>query len=208
MVSVCLPLRAKDETLEPAVDGSTSSRSLDEGQSARARPGSIARKFHRDQGNPADAAPGSNDRSRQAHRGRRRRWLDRREETRLGLNGRNRDTDHDGIPDNRDPMPLFAMPSAQPGEDDRILQRALFAVFGLTGAPHALFIDSDSKRLHVESNAGPMLDGGAREGIRVGWRLVEKREAGRPSRCRTTKVRSRPVRSSQASNEKGPNGLW
>jgi hypothetical protein len=103
-------------------------------------------------------------------------WTDV-EERRLGLNSRNRDTDNDGIPDDRDPMPLFATPAARPDEDERILQRAIFASFGLTGAPHALFVGPGSRRLHMDSSAGPMLYGqptNAQEGILVGWRLVDK----------------------------------
>ena len=63
-------------------------------------------------------------------------WTDIEEE-RLGLNPRMKDTDGDGAADGEDSSPNANIPEAN-SEDDLIIQRALFAVFGLGGSRYLL----------------------------------------------------------------------
>jgi hypothetical protein len=87
------------------------------------------------------------------------------------------DTDKDGIPDDPrfDALVCEGHHAAQRGPP--IVRRAIFATFGLSGSPYALFVYPDSTAVHIDSNAAPMLYDQrpkTSRGIRVGWRLVEK----------------------------------
>jgi hypothetical protein len=109
-------------------------------------------------------------------------WTDL-EEAQLGLDPAEKDSDGDGIADDRDSTPLFDARTGQPSEEDRILQRAIFANFGMTGASHALFADVKARRLQLYGIPGPIIytdsDQPLRErggGVHVSWRLLERGE--------------------------------
>jgi hypothetical protein len=107
-------------------------------------------------------------------------WTDL-EETELGLNPNSPDSDSDGLRDDRDAAPLFAPRAGVTSEDGEILQRAVFAVFGLTGASHALFAESKAHRLQLQGLPGPVIysdsdrpvvDRGG--GVQVSWRVIDR----------------------------------
>jgi hypothetical protein len=86
-------------------------------------------------------------------------WTDV-EEQRLGLNPQRADTDGDGLADGEDPCPAFASPKGQPGdEESQIIQRALFATFGLSEANYLLLVRPESPKVQVWGYRGPILYG-------------------------------------------------
>ena len=100
------------------------------------------------------------------------------EEQRLGLSPRNRDTDGDGIPDGDDTVPDFA-PSTR-SDEDLILQKAVFATFGISGARYTMFAARDvlpiqpwGSRAYVIYNM-PRSNIGA---VRVQWKITKKTES-------------------------------
>jgi hypothetical protein len=112
-------------------------------------------------------------------------WTDV-EEVRLGLNAANSDSDGDGIPDGRDVCPNFSANDADPKDEDlQILQRAVFATFGLSRSRSLLLVGPDSKKLVIWGYRGPVIYGHDVKswtpkhqygGIFVNWR-IRKRSA-------------------------------
>jgi len=109
-------------------------------------------------------------------------WTDREEE-RLGLNPQKRDTDGDGIPDGSDVCPLYPKSERPPSEDEIILQKAVFAAFGLTGSRQLLFVTPSAQKIHVSGYGGPILfdrpipKDGSEGGPYVSWKIVSKTES-------------------------------
>jgi hypothetical protein len=84
-------------------------------------------------------------------------WTDV-EEKRLGLNPSQADSDGDAIPDGRDVCPDYAAsPGDDKSEDAQILQRAVFASFGLTGSRYLLIVENDSRRAQLCGYGGPII---------------------------------------------------
>ena len=117
-------------------------------------------------------------------------WTDI-EELRLGLDPNNPDTDGDGLADGADPCPNFAPPkSDETNEEVQILQKAVFATFGLSGSRQLLIVgpsaeqgaDPTSQKIQVWGYPGPVIyreDTGVtwrnehgRGGIFVNWRVA------------------------------------
>ena len=94
----------------------------------------------------------------------------------LDMNWREADSDHDGIPDGRDDAPLLSGLTVKIEEDDQILQRAVFAMFGLTDAPAALFVKSGVRRFHPFGLPGPVFYAERETGVRVTWKITAKAE--------------------------------
>lgn len=112
-------------------------------------------------------------------------WTDI-EEQRLGLDPKRADTDGDGVEDGRDVCPDYAPPALDAVEEDaEIIQRAFFAMFGLTGSRHVIFAGGRNlRRVQLWGYGGPVLYGadvGAfrkrfPEGsVSVGWTVGEKK---------------------------------
>jgi len=84
-------------------------------------------------------------------------WTDL-EESRLGLDPGNADTDGDGIVDGDDVTPDYA---AQAGEDESdevmVIQKAIFATFGFTGSRHLLIVGTKSRKVQIWGYCGPIL---------------------------------------------------
>ena len=111
-------------------------------------------------------------------------WTDL-EEARLGLDAHRRDSDGDGIPDGQDVSPNKAIQVNPNDEDYKILQRALFAVFGLGGSRHLLLVANETVPVEIPGNKGPVIFGenvpswtgkGRQGGVFVKWR-IRKRSA-------------------------------
>jgi hypothetical protein len=111
-------------------------------------------------------------------------WTDLEEE-RLGLDPHEIDSDGDGSPDGRDVCPDYAPgPEDARNENLRILQKAIFATFGLTGSRDLLLVDQGSEKLQVWGYEGPILYDTSRDqgtqhrtgGLRVKWRITSKSE--------------------------------
>jgi len=84
-------------------------------------------------------------------------WTDV-EEQRLGLNPGREDTDGDGISDGMDPCPNFAPPAAhETSEEIQILQKALFATFGLSDSRYVLIVGPKSVKAQVWGYPGPII---------------------------------------------------
>lgn len=84
-------------------------------------------------------------------------WTDLEEE-RLGLDPKNADTDGDGLADGMDPCPNFAPPqNVETNEDAVILQKAIFATFGLSGSQNFLIVGTNSMRAQIWGYAGPIV---------------------------------------------------
>jgi hypothetical protein len=117
-------------------------------------------------------------------------WTDI-EEQRLGLDPNKPDTDGDGLADGMDPCPNFAPPKgAETNENAQILQRAVFATFGLSGSRYLLIAgpsaeripDPTSEKIQVWGYLGPIIyredTGGSWRndhgygGIFVSWRVT------------------------------------
>jgi len=105
-------------------------------------------------------------------------WTDM-EEARLETDPHDPDSDGDGVPDGADVCPLYAAPKAEASDDAIILQKAIFAAFGLTGSRQLLYVTPDSPKVHVFGYGGPVLfdhpiiaDG--QPGPYVAWRIAER----------------------------------
>jgi hypothetical protein len=108
-------------------------------------------------------------------------WTDI-EEKRLGLDPANPDADGDSLRDGDDPCPRFAPPpNAARDEQTQILQRAIYATFGISGSRCLLLVDDKSPPVQLWGYAGPVLYNINREqwlkdhgsgGIFVGWKLT------------------------------------
>jgi hypothetical protein len=84
-------------------------------------------------------------------------WTDL-EEQRLGLDPNKSDTDGDGLADGMDPCPNYAPTKGdESNEDVVILQKAVFATFGLSGARHLLIVQTNSPKAQIWGYAGPII---------------------------------------------------
>jgi hypothetical protein len=94
-------------------------------------------------------------------------------ERHLLMNWRDRDSDHDGIPDGVDDAPSLRERDAT-DDDAEMLRRAMFAMFGLTESPGALFVADGSRPLQFGRLPGPVFyrEGGG--GVRVTWKILDK----------------------------------
>lgn len=79
------------------------------------------------------------------------------EERRLGLDPHKADTDGDGIRDGDNPCPDFAPANAAEDEKAQIIQRAVFATFGISGSRLLLIAEPKAPRLQLWGYAGPVL---------------------------------------------------
>lgn len=107
-------------------------------------------------------------------------WTDM-EEARLETDPHDPDSDGDGVPDGVDVCPLYAPSKQEAGSDNTlILQKAIFAAFGLTGSRQLLYVTPDSPPVQVFGYGGPMLFGhpitpdSLPGGPYVSWRLAER----------------------------------
>jgi len=101
-------------------------------------------------------------------------WTDV-EENWLEMNWREADSDRDGSPDGSDSTPTFEKVQAPLNPTEAvILRRALFAMFGLTGAPNALFVRDGSPRVQLDNLPGPVFYRDPRSGVRVGWKTLSR----------------------------------
>ena len=109
-------------------------------------------------------------------------WTDREEE-RLGLDARDRDSDHDGIPDGADVCPLYPAPKRATTEDETILQKAILATFGLSGSRQLLYVTPGCVKVHVAGYGGPIIydrsipRDGSPGGPYVTWKIASKSAA-------------------------------
>jgi hypothetical protein len=86
-------------------------------------------------------------------------WTDI-EESRLGLDPGNADSDADGLPDGRDVCPNSSAKQLDPNDEDlQVLQRAVFATFGLSRARSLLLVGANSRRLTIWGYQGPIIYG-------------------------------------------------
>ncbi len=84
-------------------------------------------------------------------------WTDL-EEQRLGLDPNKSDTDGDGLADGMDPCPSYAPPKDdETDENIQILQKAVFATFGLSGSRQLLLVGPNSPRAQFWGYAGPII---------------------------------------------------
>ncbi len=95
-------------------------------------------------------------------------------ERHLHMNWREADSDHDGLPDGRDDAPTHGVGTAPPSEDEQILQRAIFSMFGLTESPGELHVADGSRRFHPFGLPGPLFYGDRQGGVRVTWKIIAK----------------------------------
>jgi hypothetical protein len=86
-------------------------------------------------------------------------WTDI-EETRLGLDPHNADTDGDGVPDGEDECPDYA-PTAADRQDDSaaIIQKALYAVLGFSPHRRTLFAGVRSRKVQLRGGRTQVLYG-------------------------------------------------
>jgi hypothetical protein len=103
-------------------------------------------------------------------------WTDVEEEY-LSMNRRAADSDRDGLPDGGDSTPTLTGKSALDATDLMILRRAIFAMFGLTNAPHALFVRDESPRLQLDNLPGPVFYRNAQSGVRVTWEILSRSDS-------------------------------
>lgn len=104
-------------------------------------------------------------------------WSDLEEEW-LGLSWRTADTDRDGLTDGVDSTPALDARSRFTGEPDAaILRRAIFAMFGLTGSRHALYVRDGSPRVELHDLPGPVIYGGGPAGTRVTWKILSRTDS-------------------------------
>jgi hypothetical protein len=112
-------------------------------------------------------------------------WTDIEEE-RMGLDPKNRDSDGDGVPDGQDICPNYA-PKKDESQDEeiQILQKAVFAEYGLSRSRALLLVEPESKRFQVWGYRGPILFLKERwtwgkqhpeGGIFVSWKIASKIE--------------------------------
>jgi hypothetical protein len=112
-------------------------------------------------------------------------WTDI-EEQRLGLDPKNRDSDGDGVPDGQDICPNYAPKKDESGDEEiQILQKAVFAEYGLSRSRALLLVGPESKRFQVWGYRGPILfldEHGTwgkqhpEGGIFVSWKITSKTE--------------------------------
>jgi hypothetical protein len=111
-------------------------------------------------------------------------WTDA-EEQRLGIDPKKADSDGDGIPDGEDCCPNLA--ARQPADArGAILQRAVFACFGLSRSRHLLLVQQGTRPVHVWGYAGPVIyldaelakrwDRRKGRGIFVRWKITKLAE--------------------------------
>jgi len=110
-------------------------------------------------------------------------WTDI-EENRLGLNPLRPDSDGDAIPDGIDVCPDYAAsPAEDKSEDVQILQRAVFASFGLSGSRHLLIVEKDSRKIQFWGYSGPIIYNQNRKdwigqhpygAVFVSWQITKK----------------------------------
>jgi hypothetical protein len=107
-------------------------------------------------------------------------WTDH-EEVRLGLDPANSDTDGDGLTDWVDVCPDLAQPESGDRDEDtsRILEKAIFAVYGLAGAKQALIVDEKADRVHLTwGYGGPILyNSNLRSVLGPWWRIYREGES-------------------------------
>jgi hypothetical protein len=112
-------------------------------------------------------------------------WTDIEEE-RMGLDPKNPDSDGDGVPDGHDICPNHA-PKKNESEDEevQILQKAVFAEYGLSRSRALLLVGPESKRFQVWGYRGPILFLASRGtwgkqhpegGIFISWKITNKTE--------------------------------
>jgi hypothetical protein len=97
-------------------------------------------------------------------------------ERHLQMNWLSKDSDGDGIPDDRDAAPTYREPGALDDDDARILRRAIFSMFGLTESPGALFVADNSRRLQPAGLPGPLFYREGNGGVRLTWKILRKTE--------------------------------
>lgn len=86
-------------------------------------------------------------------------WTDI-EEIRLGLDPKNPDTDGDGIKDGDDSTPNYApKPEDKESDEVTVIQKAIFATFGLSGSRFLLVVSRKSRPVQVWGYSGPILYG-------------------------------------------------
>lgn len=110
-------------------------------------------------------------------------WTDI-EEARLSLDPYDPDTDQDGLRDGEDPCPNYAPRLGESEEPEvQILQKALFAMFGLTRSRSLLLVESVFPRLQIWGYPGPIIYAGDREkwlsehgfgAVFVSWKIIYK----------------------------------
>jgi Bacterial TSP3 repeat len=106
-------------------------------------------------------------------------WTDL-EEARLETDPHDPDSDGDGMPDGADVCPLYPASNEDAGSDSIILQKAVFAAFGLTGSRQLLYVTPDSPRVHVFGYGGPILfdhpitKESLPGGPHVSWRIADR----------------------------------
>ena len=99
-------------------------------------------------------------------------WTDL-EERLLGLDPARADTDGDGLADGDDVTPDFA-PTGPPNDDDELVQRAIFTLFGLRAAHAALVANQEGRRVQFWGYGGPIL-------YNVDCDAIEQRTGYRPT---------------------------
>jgi hypothetical protein len=86
-------------------------------------------------------------------------WTDL-EEGRLGLNPRDPDSDHDGIPDGKDVCPGYAASPLEAADvEAAMIQRVFFAAYGLHASPDVLLVSGSSRPVQLWGSRGPVLFG-------------------------------------------------
>jgi hypothetical protein len=97
-------------------------------------------------------------------------------ERHLQMNWRSADSDGDGIPDGRDAAPGYRPTLDEADAEAQMLKRSVFAMFGLTEAPGALFVADTSRRLQFDGLPGPVFYREGNGGVRVTWKVESKTE--------------------------------
>src|SRR5262245_45657794 len=95
-------------------------------------------------------------------------------ERHLHLHWRGTDSDLDGIPDDRDDAPDFKEQPVADDEDAQMIRRSVFAMFGFTDSPDALFVTDSSRRLQFDGLPGPVFYRDGDGGVRVTWKVLDK----------------------------------
>jgi hypothetical protein len=83
-----------------------------------------------------------------------------KEEVRLGLDPKNPDSDGDGITDGKDAAPNYAAkPGDMASDEVAVIQKAIFATFGLSGSRFLLIVGPKSRPVQVWGYSGLVLYG-------------------------------------------------